>query len=181
MARRDWHRLCVNGTGSAHEVVGTFITWHVLSSAIGRQLGKTWEAREAARGETRRFFSMAEASQPERHFDKNARADARPLAAAAFNDLAKSSLRALCSSRLARASQHRGTVRRRHAPVYQGRPHRPYTPAASCGHETAPYRQHCPRIQRSARYAATIQWHTEPRATLYGSIIHFIRPCHEEG
>ena len=64
---------------------------------------------------------------------------------------------AVRSSRLARASKHRGTVRRRHAPVHQGRspPIGPTCQQQVDGLETAPYRQHCPPIQRSARWAAS--------------------------
>ena len=59
------------------------------------------------------IFQMAKASQPSQTaFRTNARTDARPFAAATFNR-AKLSPRAVCSSRLERASQHRGTVRGR--------------------------------------------------------------------
>ena len=101
--------LCVRGAVHVHAVIGVFVSVRGLTSATTFDLWaseKRWLVRD---------IPMAKASQPSQTaFRTNARTDARPFAAATFNR-AKSSPRAVCSSRLERASQLRGTVRGRFA------------------------------------------------------------------
>ena len=102
--------LCVRGIVHVHAVIGVFVSVRGLTSATTFDL---WASEKVACPRYSKWRRRH--SQARRRFERmHVRTPARPFAAATFNR-AKLSPRAVCSSRLERASQLRGTVRGRFA------------------------------------------------------------------